>query len=431
MMTLAETPPTITASPSPPEVQVTLTTLDDFAPGAEGLDRAAWDTFIQSHGGDIYMSFDWCRLWWQHYGKGRKLRLFVGRDSAGALVGLLPMFVEKLWLGPLPMRWAKIVGCDFLPAVLAPVIAPAHASQMLRQVIEFLLKKDKCDAVVLGPLSNPGAAATDTESTGRNGIPAQARAACDALKDIATLAQDIQPTIHTTFSLPATFDLYQASLNKRQKQNLRRDLNLFAKNFASKVDVVRDGEELHREFAAFRRMHDEQWHAENKLGHFDDWPHSAAFNESLVQVLGPLGRVRLVRLWANDKVVSYQYCLTFGDRLYWRLPARLVGEEWNRYGMGRLGLVKMIEAAIGESIRWIEGGPGHYDYKVQLGGQEVPLASLVIVASSGKSRLRWKLFQKAARLLHLAYYRIWFGRIAPRLPLPRRRLWKSWIRSRT
>ena len=146
--------------------------------------------------------------------------------------------------------------------------------------------------------------------------------------------------------------------------------------------------------------------------------------------MAPLGRVRLVRLWANDQVVSYQYCLTFGDRLYWRLPARLVGEQWDRFGMGRLGLVKMIEAAIGEGIHWIEGGPGHYDYKAQLGGQEVPLVSQVIVANSRKSRWRWKLFQKAARLLHLCYYRIWFGRIAPRLPLPRRRLWKIWIRSR-
>jgi len=59
----------------------------------------------------------------KHYGRGRELRLFVGRDQAGAVVGLLPMFVETLWLGPLRLRWAKIVGCDFLPSALSPVLA--------------------------------------------------------------------------------------------------------------------------------------------------------------------------------------------------------------------------------------------------------------------------------------------------------------------
>lgn len=379
---------------------------------------AEWDAFVQGHGGELYMTYDWCRLWWEHYHSGRVLRVFVGRDGAGSLVGLLPMFVETIWLGPVRLRWAKFVGCDFLPSVLSPVLAAPYAAAMLRQVIATLIQKDNCDAVALGSLSDG------------SGVPAQVRAACAGLNGLATLAQDVSMTIHTTFKLPSNFDAYLGSLNKRQKQNLRRDLNLFSKNFASRVDVVRDGEELTREFAAFRAMHDRQWQAENKLGHFDDWPGSITFNEALVRTLSPLGRVRLVRLWANDQVVSYQYSLTFGDRLYWRLPARMVGEEWNRYGMGRLGLVKMIEAAIGEGIRWIEGGPGHYDYKVQLGGQEVPLVSQVIVANSAKSRFCWKVFQKAACLLHLLYYRIWFGRIAPRLPLRRRPLWKSWIRSR-
>ena len=410
-------------------LEVKLSDDHDFgAARANGLSQKAWDAFVHGHGGDIYMSYDWCRLWWEHYGKGRELRLFVGRDNSGSVIGLLPMFVETVWLGPVRLRWAKIIGCDFLPSVLSPVLKPPYAAEMLRQVITTLIQKDKCDAVAFGPLS-------DTGEPGSEGTPPEVRAACAELKDLATLTQDRQATIHTTFQLPAAFDKYLGGLNKRQKQNMRRDLNLFAKKFASKVDVVCDGNELEKEFSTFRKMHDQQWLAEKKLGHFGDWPGSGEFNQALVRTLGPQGRVRLVRLWANDQVVSYQYCLTFGDRLYWRLPARLIGEEWNRYGMGRLGLVKMIEAAISEGIRWIEGGPGHYEYKVQLGGQEVPLVSQVIVANSRKSRLCWKLFQKAADLLHLLYYRGWFLKLAPKLgeingEVQTSALWPIWIRSR-
>jgi hypothetical protein len=33
-------------------------------------------------------------------------------------------------------------------------------------------------------------------------------------------------------------------------------------------------------------------------------------------------------------------------------------------------------------------------------------------------------------LLNLAYYKVWFQRVAPRLPLKRGPLWRSWVRRR-
>jgi len=35
-----------------------------------------------------------------------------------------------------------------------------------------------------------------------------------------------------------------------------------------------------------------------------------------------------------------------------------------------------------------------------------------------------------ADLLHLAYYRVWYIRVAPRLRVLSRPLWRSWIRRR-
>ena len=142
------------------------------------------------------------------------------------------------------------------------------------------------------------------------------------------------------------------------------------------------------------------------------------------------GRLRLVRLRVDGKVVSYQLCFAFGDWYYWRLPARVVGEEWDLLGLGRIGLVQLIEVALGEGIRHIEAGAGRYEYKVRHGAEEHLLRSLLVVSTRSGSRLRSSLFARLARALHLFYYRGWFARVAPRLPLPRRPLWRSWIRSR-
>ncbi|HOO18551.1 MAG TPA: hypothetical protein PLU99_15775, partial [Phycisphaerae bacterium] len=52
--------------------------------------RHDWDRFVERVGGDVYFSFDWCRIWWRHYAYRRRLCVFVFR-AAGELVAILPM----------------------------------------------------------------------------------------------------------------------------------------------------------------------------------------------------------------------------------------------------------------------------------------------------------------------------------------------------
>ncbi len=44
-----------------------------------------------------------------------------------------------------------------------------------------------------------------------------------------------------------------------------------------------------------------------------------------------------------------------------------------------MGLAKMVESSIGEGYEAIEGGRGHYAYKLQMGGEEWPLRSVQFV----------------------------------------------------
>jgi hypothetical protein len=78
----------------------------------------------------------------------------------------------------------------------------------------------------------------------------------------------------------------------------------------------------------------------------------------------------------------------------------------------------------------VEGGPGHYEYKLRLGAEEHPLRRVVISRRSALSRWRSALLLRWADLLHLLYYRGWFLKLAPRLGRSGRPLWGWWIRSR-
>jgi hypothetical protein len=177
-------------------------------------------------------------------------------------------------------------------------------------------------------------------------------------------------------------------------------------------------------------MHKLQWQAEGKLGHFGDWPKAASFNRELVRVLSGRGQVKLYRFIVDSAVASYQYGFVFGDGLFWRLPARAVGTQWDRFGLGRIGLLKMFETAIPQGVRRVEAGIGHYDYKVQLGGRECPVESLLVTANRASSRFRAGLSAMLSTVLDLVYYKIWFQRVACRIHLRRRPLWSFWIRSK-
>ena len=375
-----------------------------------------WDAFAESAGGDVYLSYDWCSTWCDFYGTGRELRIFVFRNN-NALIGLIPVFCETLWLWPVWLKTAKIIGSDFTMAMLNPPVKVDFAEIIFRFVFDSLIQSDKCDAIWLGPIG------------GKYNALQQLQDAIQDHPEVALNRKNVRSS-YTTFLLPKTFDEYVQSLNKRQRGNLRRDLNLIDKSFQMTQDVIQDETAAGDEIEKFIQMHTEQWEQENKLGHFNDWPLGDAFNTKLVIRQARKGRLRLIRLLADGKVVSYQLCYVFGKRWHWRLPARVVGPEWDKFALGRIGLIKEIEMAITEGVQEIEGGAGHYDYKIKLGGEEHPLYAFFLVKTQPLCRCRAFLFMKLSELLHFCYYRAWFIRLAPKLPFKRKPLWKLWIRTR-
>jgi CelD/BcsL family acetyltransferase involved in cellulose biosynthesis len=374
--------------------------------------REEWDALVGEAGGDIYFTYDWCRTWWRYYGRGRQLSILSFRQD-NKLVGLVPLLVERLWMGPVPIRLAKMLGSDFTTVVLSPPVLPDCAVDIYTIVLETMLGQGRCEAAWFGPLA------------GNQPHRQALRQACGPQVQIV---RDRDIGVHTIFQLPETFEQYLAGLDKSQRGNYRRDQRNLEKLHPLRLDTIEDVTQIQPEFDRFVALHQAQWTPQGMLGHFGDWPDAIAFNRDLARTMAAQGRLRLERLTAGQEPVAYDYSFRLGPRLFWRLPARRTGEPWDRLGLGRVCLVARIQAAIAAGIRQIEGGGGHYDYKVRLGATEYPLGSMLI-SNKGLAGLKAKMLCRRADLLNFAYYRAWFSRIAPRLPLPRRPLWRMWIRS--
>jgi CelD/BcsL family acetyltransferase involved in cellulose biosynthesis len=388
----------------------TFTSFED----AEAI-ASEWDDLIARLDGSLYMSFGWCRVWWDHYGDGRHLRLMAVRDGS-ELVGVLPFFIESLGVVLGRARVAKLVGSDSTLAIVDPPVEAGAATEALERAMARLLQDDRCDLVHLGPCSGE----TRLEAV---------RGSVANLAGEARIVRDREAGSHTVFEMPDGFDAYLKGLSRNQRSNYRRNLNKLNGAFKFAVDVVSDAPTLEHEFDAFVEMHQAQWKAVNKLGHFGDWPGSREFTRDLVSDLARVDQVRLIRLLADDQVVTYYFCFRLNDTFYWRLPARLTG-KWDEFAVGRIGLLKMMEVAAAEGATAIEAGTGRYDYKDKLNAQTLPLYSVSVRRRGLAAAWRARVTLALGDLLHLAYYKVWFQRVAPRVRILRGPLWRSWIRRR-
>lgn len=374
--------------------------------------RDEWDAFVERIGGDLFSTFDWCRIWWQYYGKRRSLHLVVVRDEpGGSIVAVLPFFAERIRIGPISLRALRLVGCDHSVTSVAPAVEPARMSEVLSQVFKMLDGSVPWDVIQLGPL--PGYY--------EHREPLEA-----SLPRVSSVARvESRPTEpHMWFDLPASYDEFLAGLSTKERRNARRDERKLEEQGEITREAVADRASLDEAFDTFIDMHQAHWKAQGCLGHFADWPRAVSFHKQMVHRMFDCGRLMLLRVCVDGDTIASEYSYVFGRRAHWILAARQPGVP------GRIGFCGLVRHACERHVTQVDAMRGYYDYKRLLGAKQEPQHSLVAVRRGTLPTLRFALFRGAARLLDLAYYRLYFSRVAPKLPWTPSPLWRSWIRSR-
>ncbi len=380
---------------------------DDF--GQLEISREEWDEFILGVGGDLFSTYDWCSVWWRHFGGRRVLEIYVFRHEE-RVVAILPLFRETLRLGPVSIRAIRIVGCDHAAMTCSLPIDPSWVAQVVRQFLANAAARGPWDLIHLGPF--PGY--SDCVSK---------------LFDVLEECDDLrvkrgQEYPQMVFDLPSDYESYVKDLPVKERRNVRRDERRLEKDGTVVRRSVVSQEEVGPAFEQFLDMHQVYWMKCGKLGHFGDWPGSEAFHRDMAECQFTSGRLMLLQVLLNGELVASDYCYECGNCIHWILSGRRPKVP------GRIGFCTLVRKAAANGVRQIDAMRGFYEYKRLLGARVTQQTSIVAVRRGLMHRARAGAFRVAARLLDLAYYRIWFCRVAPRLPSLQRPLWQTWIRTR-
>jgi len=375
-----------------------------------------WDSFVEDVGSEIFLTFDWCRIWWKYYGRGRDLKIFVFRDNAN-LVGIIPLFFEKLWLGPVFVRAGKIVGSDF---TLSQFCLPVHASY-LETVIEKLTKllsQMKWDIVHIGPIA---------------GLYKHYDVLRNAFEKTLFHSHFIfceDKGVQTYFQLADDWEKQLAGLKKGDRWDIKRSYKALSSYPTSLVSTCASMDNFEHMFKNFVDMHQSYWQGLGQLGHFGDWPRAHEFHQEVADAQIGHNRLRLLEVKSGTRCIGYDYAYKFRERYFTFLNARSISKKLIDISVGKIVFSELVKKALNEDVRCIDSMRGKYEHKLRLGGKLFPIKSIYIIPKGFFTMIRVAVFRTLARFLNLTYYKIWYCRIRPRLPFVRKKpLCKLWIRT--
>ncbi len=374
-----------------------------------------WDDFVESVSGDIFLTYDWCRVWWKYYGKNRRLRIFVFRHE-GALVGVIPLFIEKIWLGPVFVRAIKIVGSDFTLAQFSLPIYPEYIEPVIQSFIE-IISKEKWDTMHIGPVA------------GKYKHFEKLRSTFDSSLYDTYYIFSKSTGVQTYFDLPDKWEQYLAGLKKKERQLIRSNYRKIQDKGMAMQSGLASAEDFNDKFSEFVRTHQLRWQELGKAGHFGDWPNSLEFHREVAGSQLKHGRLRLFEVRLSKDSFAYQYSYKCGQNYFEFLLGRYLSHHEPGIDLGRLLFAEQAQRAIYEGVVLIDSMRGKYEYKLRLGGKLFPIRSIYITRRRLYALVRVFVFRALSRFLKLCYYRIWYCRIAQKLPVKRHPLWRIWIKS--
>lgn len=340
----------------------------------DGLDKLQdqWDALVVgSEHPELMVSFAWLRAWWRHYGRGRTLCIGSLHDE-DRLVGILPFCLRHFrYRFPLTFKRLELLGASekeddsVTSEFIGPIVARGYEEAVATAFVDaaFAGKFGSWDECVLEMMDGKSAAV---------------QSILELLKQRQTGAEVLDLMQAPYVELPASWEIFTASLGKKRRQSIKyamRDFETWAGDRGYELRRARDANTLRQGLDIVRRLHAERWQAfpnETPVAR----PRFRAFHDEVAPILFASGQANVLWLTVGEEPVAAHYHFRLGDRVYFYQSGRKMMVPKTV----RLGIV-MMAMAVRDAI---DAGMREFDC---LGGA-APYKSLFTHTSRSLVRIR-------------------------------------------
>jgi CelD/BcsL family acetyltransferase involved in cellulose biosynthesis len=201
--------------------------------------KPEWNSLLRrSYYDNLFLTWEWQSTWWKHLGEGGLVLLGFRGGEDGRLVGIVPFFCAEDGGG---RSILSLVGCRDVSDYLDLIIESGQEEAVYRALLDYL-QDGAPDWDVLDLCSIP------------QGSPTSA-----VLRDLAE-SQGLQTLVEVEdvcpiIPLPATWDEYLMSLDKKQRHEVRRKLRKADGAADTRFIIVGPDHDLDAEMHAFIDLH--------------------------------------------------------------------------------------------------------------------------------------------------------------------------------
>jgi len=328
------------------------------SPEAFSTLASEWNALLHRTASDVpFLTVEWQRTWWQHFGNDNPLLVYVFRDEASALCGIAPLFLAN----ESGQRQLHTVGCADICDYLDLIVAPGCEQAVFTALLDALSAPDvpAWDAI---DLCNIPEASRTPEVLG---TLAQARG-----WRVEKTIQEVCPLIH----LPATWEDYLALLDKKERHELRRKMRRAEQSEESVQLYITEGfDTLDADLDAFITLLVVS--RPDKASFMSD--QMRAFFHAAGHVAQRAGWLQLAFLRVGGvNAAAYMNFDYAGRIMVYNSGLDPKNFQWLSPGIVLMG--KLIQQAIEQQRAVFDFLRGNEDYKYRLGGKDTHVYRLLL-----------------------------------------------------
>jgi CelD/BcsL family acetyltransferase involved in cellulose biosynthesis len=252
--------------------------------------------------GNLFATWEWNSIWWQHLGAGRPLAAAACRDEAGALVGLLPMYLAA---AAGPVRVIRVLGHGQGDR-LGPICLPADRPRVSAALRVALRAKPWTNAFILA-----------------ENLPAEE--GWKELLGARRLGREASPVIEIgTRDWDAFLTERSAHLRRQSHYQERR----LARNHAMRYRLITDEDELPAALDAMFELHGTRWGSQGVT----EFALAQGFHREFATRALERGWLRLWLLEVDGRAVAAWYGFRFANADWHYQSGR--DPSWDRFSVG-------------------------------------------------------------------------------------------------